>query len=53
MNYLIIIIMIFMVDLNLAASNKIVFKLRRTDYYTLIYNNKTQTTFYTKMKLAH
>jgi len=52
MNYLLIIAMIFMIDLNYATTNKIVFKLRRTDNYKLLYNNQTQTTFYTKMKLA-
>lgn len=53
MNYLIIITMIIMLDLNHATSNKIVFKLKRTDNYRLLYNNQTQTTSYIKLRLVH
>ena len=53
MNYSIIIAIMLMLDLNNASSNKIIFKLKRTDNYKLIYNNQTQTTYYTKMKLSH
>lgn len=53
MNYLVIIAMIFMLDLNYATSNKIILKLKRTDNYKLFYNNQTQTTTYTKLKSAH
>lgn len=53
MNYLMMILIIIMLDLNYANSNKIVFKLRRTDNYKLLYNNQTQTTFYTKLKVSH
>lgn len=53
MNYSIIIAIMLMLDLNNSSSNKIIFKLKRTDNYKLIYNNQTQTTYYTKMKLSH
>lgn len=53
MNYLIVMAIMFILDMNNANSNKITFKLKRTDNYKLLYNNQTQTTTYTKLKLAH
>jgi len=53
MNYLILIAIMFMLDLNNANSNKVVFKLKRTDNYKLLYNNQTQTTSYIKLRYAN
>ena len=50
--YLIAMLLIIF-DLNIANSNKIVFKLRRTDNYKLLYNGNCTTSFYIKKKLHH
>ena len=46
-------VIMFMLDLNNANSNKVVFKLKRTDNYKLFYNNQTQTTSYIKLRHVH
>lgn len=50
--YLIAMLLIIF-DLNIANSNKIVFKLRRTDNYKLLYNGNYTTSFYIKKQLHH
>ena len=50
--YLIAMLLIIF-DLNMANSNKIVFKLRRTDNYKLLYNGNCTTSFYIKKQLLH